>query len=54
VTLYENIHCIRTRTGLRLKRLKKMLYALNHQVFDKPVRCLMSLKSVMSFIQRCR
>jgi hypothetical protein len=47
VTLNDNIHSIRARTGLRLKRVKRMLYTL---VFDKPVRCLMSLKSVMSFI----
>ena len=45
-----NIHIIRAKTGLRLKGVKRMLYALNHQVFDKPVRCLMSLKSVMSFL----
>ena len=32
-----NIHCIEARTGLRLKRVKMMMYALNHQVFDKPV-----------------
>ena len=50
MTLNDNIHCISARTGLRLKRVIRMLYVLNHQVFDKPVRSLMSLKSVMSFI----
>ena len=47
MTLNDNIHCIRARIGLRLKRVKGMLCALNHQVLDKPVRCLMSLKSDM-------
>ena len=37
MTLNDNIHCIRAGTGLRLKRVKRMLYALNHQVYDKPV-----------------
>ena len=50
MTLNDNIHCTRARTGLSLKRVKRMRYALNHQVLDKPVKCLMSLKSVMSFI----
>jgi hypothetical protein len=48
--LNDNIHCIVARTGLSLKRVKRMMYALNHQVFGNPVRCPMSLKSVMSFI----
>ena len=37
VILNDNIHCIRARTGLKLKRVKRMWYALNHQVFDRPV-----------------
>jgi hypothetical protein len=37
VTLNDNIHCIRSRTGLRLKRVIRLLYALNYQVSDKPV-----------------
>ena len=44
MTLYDNIHCIRERTGLRLKRMKRMLYAVNHPTFNKPGRCQMSLK----------